>query len=239
MSAHTHRGWAYTPTASQHIFNSGKTLAIFVCAPDGIRTAVLWTLSPTFYPLSHPVTLCVPVWFRCRCWEGVTCWLPRLTACSACLNAATPSWTGFVTSCLMGRKFSLNASLHKWEKWKKMVFLVDTLTACWKFEGCIFNLSFIHFSIPFGKFRLPDQEMLQQPHEQRYPVLQVHAGSFHISVIHQTLDMDYRIFNMCTCVRDHSYACVCNTHVLGTAIMSQHNIFDSEKRERKILVLLT
>ena len=28
---------------------------------------------------------------------------------------------------------------------------------------------------------------LQQPQEQRYPVLQVHAGTFQVSVIHQTL----------------------------------------------------
>ena len=72
---------------------------------------------------------------------------------------------------------------------------------------------------------------LQQLQEQRYPVLQlaspwydhrgwlgvknnylsilhVHAGSFRVSVIHQTLHMDYRIFNvrMCSflCVRIHT-----------------------------------
>ena len=32
--------------------------------------------------------------------------------------------------------------------------------------------------------------------EQRYPVLQVHAGSFSVFVIRQTLDMDYRIVNV-------------------------------------------
>ena len=37
---------------------------------------------------------------------------------------------------------------------------------------------------------------LQQPQEQRYPVLQVHAGAFCVSGIHLTLDMDYRIFKM-------------------------------------------
>ena len=44
------------PTASQHnIFDSEK-LTIFSWAPDGIRTSVIWILSPTLYHLSHPVT---------------------------------------------------------------------------------------------------------------------------------------------------------------------------------------
>ena len=51
---------------------------------------------------------------------------------------------------------------------------------------------------------------LHQPHqEQRYPALQVHAGSFRVSVIHRNppnYDMDFRIFNVRTwsfflCVR--------------------------------------
>ena len=38
---------------------------------------------------------------------------------------------------------------------------------------------------------------LQQPQEERYPVLQVHDGSFRVSVIYRTLtDMDYKIFNV-------------------------------------------
>ena len=37
---------------------------------------------------------------------------------------------------------------------------------------------FMHFIIPIR---------LQQPQEQRYPVLQVYAGSFHVSIIHWTL----------------------------------------------------
>ena len=41
--------------------------------------------------------------------------------------------------------------------------------------------------------------------EQSYPVLQVHAGSFRVSVIHQTLTWTTGIL---TCVRDHSYACI-------------------------------
>ena len=45
-----------TPTASQHnVFDSEK-LTVFVCAPDGIRTSVIWILSPTLCQLSHPVT---------------------------------------------------------------------------------------------------------------------------------------------------------------------------------------
>ena len=44
-----------TRTASRHIFYSEK-FTIFSCAPDGIRTIILWILSPMFYQLSHPVT---------------------------------------------------------------------------------------------------------------------------------------------------------------------------------------
>ena len=40
---------------------------------------------------------------------------------------------------------------------------------------------------------------LQQSQEQRYTVLEVHGGSFRVSVIHRrTLDMDYMIFNVRT-----------------------------------------
>ena len=46
---------------------------------------------------------------------------------------------------------------------------------------------------------------LQQPQEQRYTVLQVHAGSFHVSVFHQPLTWTT---GSLTCVHDHSYACV-------------------------------
>ena len=56
VRAYTH-GALGTPTASQHnIFDSEK-LTNFSCAPDGIRTSVLWISSPTLYQLSHPVTL--------------------------------------------------------------------------------------------------------------------------------------------------------------------------------------
>ena len=62
---------------------------------------------------------------------------------------------------------------------------------------------------------------LQQPQEQRYPVLQVHAGSFRVSVIHRTLTCTT---GSLTCARDHSYACY--THGgLGTPTANQHNNF--------------
>ena len=76
---------------------------------------------------------------------------------------------------------------------------------------------------------------LQQPREQRYPVLQVHAGSFDVSVIHQTVIWTV---GSLTCIRDHSCACV-YTQGLGTPTASQHNIFDSEKLSQIFLVLLT
>ena len=71
----------------------------------------------------------------------------------------------------------------------------------------------IHFIIPFEKFG------------QRYPVLQAHAGSFRVSVIHQTLTWTT---GSLTCIRDHPYACV-YTRGLGTPTTTRPNMFDSEK----------
>ena len=73
-----------------------------------------------------------------------------------------------------------------------------------------------------GKFGVafPKESQLQQP---RYPTLinyKVLAGSFHVSVIHQTLTSTTRSL---TCVRDHSYACVC-TQGLCILTTSQRNI---------------
>ena len=58
-----------------------------------------------------------------------------------------------------------------------------------------------------------------------HPVSKVHAGSFCVSLIHQTLTWTTRSL---TCVHDHSCARV-YTWGLGTPTASQHNIFDSEK----------
>ena len=65
---------------------------------------------------------------------------------------------------------------------------------CSKFSCWFFSLYY-----PFRVRRL------QQPQEQRYPVLQVHAGSFRVSVIHQSLTWTT---GSLTCVHDHSYICV-------------------------------
>ena len=74
--------------------------------------------------------------------------------------------------------------------------------------------------------------------ESHYPILmnyKVHAGSYHVSVIHQSLTWTAESLR---CVRDHSYACV-YTRELGTPTVSQHSIFDSEKVSQIFLVLLT
>ena len=77
---------------------------------------------------------------------------------------------------------------------------------------------------------------LQQAQEQRYPVLQVHSGSFRVSVIHRTLTWTT---GSLTCVRDHSYACASYTRALGTPTASMHNIVYSEKLSQLFIVLLT
>ena len=70
--------------------------------------------------------------------------------------------------------------------------------------------------------------IIQQPQEQRYPAVQVDAGSVPVSVMHRTLAWTT---GSLACVRDHSFACVCTRGLLGhtTPTTSQHNIFDSEK----------
>ena len=78
---------------------------------------------------------------------------------------------------------------------------------------------------------------LQQPQEQCYPVLQVHAGSFHVSIVHDlpNSDMDYRIFNVSMwsfLMRAYIYI---HTRGLDTPIMSQDNIFD---RKTQIIFLV-
>ena len=67
---------------------------------------------------------------------------------------------------------------------------------------------------------------LQQPQEQRYPFLQVHVGSFCVSVIHRTLTWTT---GHLTCVCGRSYACGYTHGGLGTPTTSQHNILNSEK----------
>ena len=57
---------------------------------------------------------------------------------------------------------------------------------------------------------------LQQPQEQCYPVLQVHAGSFCVPVFH----MDYRIFN----VHMWSFLCVRIHTGVGTLTMSHFGL---------------
>ena len=75
----------------------------------------------------------------------------------------------------------------------------------------IFERSFCNtFHYPFREIRVAlPWYRLQQPQEQRYPVLQVHAGAFRVSLIHRTLT---RITGSLTCVRDYSYACLTYTH---------------------------
>ena len=51
-----------------------------------------------------------------------------------------------------------------------------------------------------GKFGLPYPGKATRPQEQRYPVLPVHAGSLHVSIIHRTLTWTTWSF---TCERDH------------------------------------
>ena len=66
----------------------------------------------------------------------------------------------------------------------------------------VFPLLFYTLLNPCGKFVAVK---LQQPQEQRYPVLQVHAGYVRVSVIYRTLT---RTTGSVTCVRDRKFLCV-------------------------------
>ena len=66
----------------------------------------------------------------------------------------------------------------------------------------------------------------QQPQEQRYPVPQVHAGSFRVSVIHRAPTWTT---GSLSCICDRSYACV-YTQGLGTPPTTQHRVFGSRVR---------
>ena len=61
---------------------------------------------------------------------------------------------------------------------------------------------FVHFVVPMGIFpwefwvTFPIESQLQQLHHPNLINYKVHAGSFHVSITHQTLNMDYRIVNV-------------------------------------------
>ena len=60
----------------------------------------------------------------------------------------------------------------------------------------------------------------------------VHAGSVHVSIIHQTLIWTT---GSLTCRHDHFCACV-YTRGLGTPTVGLHNIFDWEKKSLCVLL---
>ena len=88
------------------------------------------------------------------------------------------------------------------------------------FEACCqWGLLTVQITRHYLLFKLTVQKYIDPS------VSDVHAGSFPVSVIHQTLTWTT---GSLTCVHDHSYACV-YTQGLGTPTLSQYNIFDSEK----------
>ena len=109
-----------------------------------------------------------------------------------------------------------------------MHFLLESITQNDKFDtllpSCFKFIFYTLLSLPGNSGRLA-WVRLQQPQEQRYGILQVHAWSFRFSVIHGTLALTT---GSLACVRDHSCACVF-TLGLGTPTTSQHNILDSGK----------
>ena len=66
--------------------------------------------------------------------------------------------------------------------------------------------------------RLITRVRIQKPQEQRYPVLQVHAMSCRVNVVHRSLTWTT---GSLTCVCDHSDACM-YTRGLSTPRTSQH-----------------
>ena len=77
----------------------------------------------------------------------------------------------------------------------------------------------------FFVFKKNNQHVIIPFTRQRYPVLQVHAGSFIIFVIHRTLTWTT---GSLMCVRDHSYACVYTRGSVGHTDSESAQQFDSE-----------
>ena len=104
----------------------------------------------------------------------------------------------------------------------------------------LYFIFFIFIHIPFGKFGQPYLWVrLQQPQEQCYPVLQVHAGTVHVSVIHQTLTWPT---GSLAYVCDHSYAWV-YTQGLGELkvtcsadSLSVYPTFSTRKNSHKVFL---
>ena len=70
----------------------------------------------------------------------------------------------------------------------------------------MFTFYFIRFIIPFGKFAPPYLGKATAAARAALPPnLQVHAGSFRVTVFHRTLTWTT---GSLPCVLDHSYACV-------------------------------
>ena len=86
-------------------------------------------------------------------------------------------------------------------------FILYTLfnTLCHPFSGSLGRLTWVR---------------LQQPQEQCYPVLQVHAGTFHVFVIHQTLTWTTGSLTCVIIIPMRVY-----THGSGPPTVSQQNIF--------------
>ena len=82
----------------------------------------------------------------------------------------------------------------------------------------------IHFINPLWEIRTT----LQQPQEQRYPVLHVYNKSFPVCANPPNSDMDYMVLikraYVIILVRAYTHA-----GCMGTPTESQHNIFDSER----------
>ena len=79
----------------------------------------------------------------------------------------------------------------------KNLFSFASITHNFFLEGGGGNLLILYTLLSLsGKFWPPYWVRLQQPQEQRYPVLQVHAGYFCVSKYPSNSDVDYRIFNV-------------------------------------------
>ena len=102
---------------------------------------------------------------------------------------------------------SINMALLRWFTLRCRHPMINTV---YPNDFCNFFILFYRLYISFKKCGPPylGKARLQQQQEQQYPVLQVHAWSFPVSVIHQTLTW---ITGSLTCVRDYFYIGVsCN-----------------------------
>ena len=150
-----------------------------------------------------------PLRRRCLGWR-ISVSLSRCPSASVCVCVLVCESVCLIHCLLIYQVPSTHLSVHPAICLGVCVCVIWVLHLCFGLTGehsfffIITNILQTLLSLSGNLGRLP-WVRLQQPQERRYPVLGVHAGSFCVSVIHQTLTWTT---GSLTWICDRSYACV-------------------------------